>query len=285
MLSIVAPAKINLFLHITGKRDDGYHNLESLITFADVGDNIILGDADEYSLQIGGPFAKDLKGQDNLITKAVTSFCQISNQPTNVGVTLKKNLPVASGIGGGSADAAATIYALLQYFESAMPDNFIEHLCAELGADVPVCFQSATAFVSGIGEKIDIKDEPSDLYAILVNPGKSLSTPEVFKNFKGEFRAPVKCPDFKTTEALIDFVKDQHNDLQAAAIELVPEIQDLLDALDQNGAEVSRLSGSGATCFGLFTNEEKRDEAYLAMKDQFPNFWLQKARLGNEARF
>jgi len=285
MLSITAPAKINLFLHITGKRDDGYHMLESLITFANIGDAITVSEGTSYNLEVTGPFAESLQGQDNLITKAVKSICQISNQPDNFEIQLTKNLPVAAGIGGGSADAAAVVYALLQYFKSTMPDNFIAHLCEELGADVPVCYQSATAFVSGIGEQIAIKPEPQGLHAILVNPGKALSTAEVFGNFKGNFSPPAKCPDFKNTKDLITFLKAQKNDLQEAAIQIMPEIKDILEALNGHGAELSCLSGSGATCFGLFTDKEELESAYITMKNTYPNMWLQKAQLGNEARF
>lgn len=247
-----AYAKLNLALHVRGREPDGYHRIETLFAFCEDGDELTARDADKLSLDITGPFAAALAGEgDNLVLKAVRALGRTA------ALTLDKRLPVAAGIGGGSADAAAA----LRLFGGG-PD-----LAARLGADVPACLLSRTARGEGRGDRVEPVEIPglAGTPALLVNPGLPLSTAAVFKAWDGVDRGP-----------LGDW-RGGRNDLEAPAIALVPEIRAVLDALE--GASIARMSGSGATCFGFFDNVEERDRKAAAIAGAHPNWWAMKTRL------
>lgn len=260
-----APAKLNLSLAVTAKRADGYHLLESLVAFADIGDRVVARAAPEFSLTIDGPFAASLDtGGDNLVARAAMLFAERLGRRPGVALRLTKNLPVASGIGGGSADAAATLRALAKLWAAPIPAD----LPAKLGADVPVCVAGVPAWMSGIGEIVEPAGALPDWGILLVNPGVALATPSVFKARSGAFSVGGKfAPNLSNLAAA-------GNDLEAPAIGLVPAIADVLAALrGLPGIRVARMSGSGATCFGLFDRPENAALAAKALKAKAPSDW------------
>lgn len=265
-------AKINLTLHVgapfpTG-RWTGYHPLESLVVFADIGDELRFELGDErHELRIDGPFSEGLSAKsDNLVVKAL----DVCNAPPTR-VTLTKNIPVSAGLGGGSANAAA----VLRQFGSDGRD------AVDLGADVPVCYRSETAMMVGIGETVTPLEGLGRIPAVLVNPGRPVSTGAIFKAYDGA--NPAKDPS-KTarTGTLLDRARSGTNDLQAIAIELEPSIRDVLSAMEQQeGCQLARMSGSGATCFGLFETEPQAIEA--AQNLAKPGWWSVSTWLGEVA--
>ncbi|MFN3274573.1 MAG: 4-(cytidine 5'-diphospho)-2-C-methyl-D-erythritol kinase [Paracoccus sp. (in: a-proteobacteria)] len=249
-----APAKLNLALHVTGRRADGYHLLDSLVCFAAVGDRIGVSPGPS-SLVIDGPFAPGLDaGPDNLCLRAA----QLAG--ASVAIALTKNLPVASGIGGGSADAAAVLRAL------ARMGHPLPARSQDLGADVPVCLPSTPARMQGVGEVLTPLRALPPLHLVLVNPGIALSTPQVFAGLTRRDNPPLpQIPDFADASALIHWLRTTRNDLEGPAIAAAPVIADLLSALTGQGALFARMSGSGATCFGIFADAASAHRAAAAL--------------------
>lgn len=277
-----APAKINLFLHVTGRRDDGYHVLDSLVAFADVGDRVTVSDAPVLSLSHSGPFAADLpRPAQNLIVKAATLLRDAFGIDAGVAITLEKNLPVASGIGGGSADAAAAIRALCTLWDVPMDDPRITDLALSLGADVPVCLGGATCVMRGIGEDLRPVRGIGPFPAVLVNPGIDVPTPAVFRARKGEFSDPADWQDNVMPENAITRLLETHNDLEVPAIDLAPEIHHVLTALrNTSGVRLARMSGSGATCFGLYETWDEAKSAANSLKTAHGGWWAEATNIG-----
>ncbi len=286
-----APAKLNLALHVTGRRLDGYHLLDSLVVFADIGDEVTANADAELALRRSGPFADGIGTPDNdLVLRAAARLrTELSARGVNVAgaaLHLQKNLPVASGLGGGSADAAAALRALRRLWLAQMPAEAAETLLAEiaigLGADVPMCVASRPAHVSGIGERIAVYDGlPDDLDIVLVNPGVAVSTPAVFKALERRENPPLPpLPDrFGEIAALVDWLEQSRNDLEAPAIGLAPEIGEALTFIRSVGdCLLARMSGSGATCFGVFANAEAAAAAAAAIAAARPDWWVIAAR-------
>lgn len=276
-----APAKINLNLMITDRLDNGFHLLDSLVYFSKlVGDTLHYDESQLTEmplLSISGNFSNDLDtGADNLICRAAHIFQnhhQISKIPT---LHLEKKLPIASGIGGGSSDAAAVIHLLSDYFDKEITAELIDQLC-NLGADIPVCIAQNNCHMAGIGEKITPLNMP-DLHLILINPLKTVSTPEIFKHYRHSdqhFSSPQTLPDISETSSLIAHLKATSNDLQSPAMTLLPCIQGIISRLEQDpNCLMARMSGSGATCFGIYTNQEKAKEAMHKLQQHYPNYWI-----------
>jgi 4-diphosphocytidyl-2-C-methyl-D-erythritol kinase len=274
-LRVAAPAKINLNLHVTGKRPDGYHDLQSLVAFADVGDVLVLERSTEFSLAIDGPFAAGLAGDaDNLILSAARALR--SRLSTAAHFRLTKNLPVASGIGGGSADAAAAFRGLfaLDGKDFTMEEG-LAALAATLGSDIPVCLDSTTAWMEGRGEMVTRLPPLPATHIVLVNPGVSVATAEVFRRLairEGERRlAPPSA--FGSMRDLIGYLKSTRNDLEAPARAIAPVVGTVLDTLAEAGALFVRMSGSGATCFGLFESAALARDAASAIGSAQPAWW------------
>jgi 4-diphosphocytidyl-2-C-methyl-D-erythritol kinase len=269
---LTAKAKINLCLHVTGQRTDGYHLLDSLVVFADYGDTLHFAPSDAYSLTIGGPFGAGLSASDdNLITRAAMTL-----GGRGALVHLIKNLPVASGIGGGSADGAAALRGLATLWNVALPSD--EGL--ELGADVPVCLRGCASRMRGIGDVLESVDFLPEMPAVLVNSGDAVSTAQVFNALPRKYNKPMPTLpndrlDFPQT---VEYLKAQRNDLQAPAIDAVPNIQTVLDALDAS-ADFSQMSGSGATCFGLYKTSADANQAAQSISDANPDWWVQAVML------
>lgn len=246
-----ACAKINLALHVTGQRPDGYHLLEMLVTFARHGDRLgfALADADDFTLS--GQFA-DVLADDpgtNLVLKARDLLREAAGGAPPVRIHLEKNLPVASGIGGGSADAAATLRGLMRLWNVALPAEAIAALALKLGADVPMCLKSTPLIARGIGEEMETADALPSFAIVLANPLKGVSTPEVFRRLASKNNAPMAL---NRTSHWMETIRTTRNDLEPPARELVPEIAEISSMLSSEGAVFTRMSGSGATCFGIF---------------------------------
>lgn len=276
-IDVFAPAKINLTLHVTGRRADGYHLLDSLVAFAGVGDTVTAEAADHLSLQIDGPMAAGLDaGDDNLVLRAA----RLLAPGGGAALRLTKRLPVASGIGGGSADAAATLRALARLWSLPLPDHA---RTLSLGADVPVCLDCRPARMRGVGEGIEPLVTPlPDAWLVLVNPGVAVSTPAVFAALDRRDNPPMpdRLPDWPDAGSLAAFLATQRNDMEAAAIRLEPVIAVAKEALAaQTGCLIARMSGSGATCFGLFGKAAEAKHAAEALKQDHPGWWVTPAPL------
>ncbi len=286
-----APAKINLFLHIVGRRGDGFHLLESLVAFTDIGDELSAERAPELSLVVQGSFAGALNAatsehDTNLVMRAARSLQARTGATPGARLVLDKELPVASGIGGGSSDAAAALHLLNGLWALGLAETALAQIGLTLGSDLPVCLRGRPAFVSGVGEVVeDCKALPA-LSLVLVNPGQGLVTPEVYRAFaasgaldKSPARAFPKGP-WADELALIARLKDTCNDLEAPAIALCPAIARALKALGaQEDCALARMSGSGATCFGVFAARAAAERAAHAIARAEPAWWVRPARL------
>jgi 4-diphosphocytidyl-2-C-methyl-D-erythritol kinase len=284
MIRRTAHAKINLALHVTGQRDDGYHLLDSLVVFTEFGDEIFVSKPHHphgpISITMDGPFSENLSaGSGNLITSAALmlrdSILRSGKAAAPVDIHLEKNLPIASGIGGGSADAAATLIALQEYWQSDI--NLVE-LALGLGADVPMCLASIPLRAQGIGDQISFPELKSDWHMVLINPGVSVSTPTVFSNLVQKTNPPISDQPINQMPSLEELV-DLRNDLQASAIQTESVIGTVLEALENNNALLARMSGSGATCFGLFAGEDDAKQALEAISSEHPRWWYIASRL------
>jgi len=273
-----APAKLNLYLHVLGRRDDGYHLLDSLVAFADVADVVTARPAETLSLEVTGPFAAALSGNrsENLVLRAATALAGRAGIEPRAALTLEKNLPVASGIGGGSSDAAAALKALGELWRLDLGERQFQGLAQSLGADVPVCLFGETAWLGGIGERIAPALPLPPCWLVLVNPGVGVATPAVFKARSGDFSEPARFERPPAdAAALVRLLVARRNDLAPPAMALVPAISDVLRALEvQPGALIARMSGSGATCFALFAEADAAQSAGRRLGTGHPGWWV-----------
>lgn len=285
MSSVFAAAKINLALHVTGRRADGYHLLDSAVMFAaDAGDVLTIAPADETALTITGPFGEGLETDSgNLVLKAVSALeaeCPGKVRPCHI--TLEKNLPVASGIGGGSADAAAALKAVIGFNELGIASERLAQIALNLGADVPVCLRSTACRMRGIGEDIEAWADAPPLHAVLVNPLVGVSTAAIFKALAlspGQ-AAGTGMGSMPAGSACLGWLGSCRNDLQPAACALQPVIGDVLEALAaSDSCRLARMSGSGATCFGLYEEAGSAASAAATLKAAHPGWWVAATRL------
>lgn len=283
---IFAPAKVNLTLKVAPPRADGMHPLQSAVTFADVGDFVEASFADSLSLSVTGDFAEQIgRAEDNLVLRAAHALAQKVGRPPNVALALEKNLPVASGIGGGSADAAATLRALNDLWKLDLSNAELAELGAGLGADIPVFFTGAVgAYMTGAGEICTPLDLPP-LAAVLINPLKPLPTVDVYRAFDdmklGSTLIADAAPRWRDEDEAIADMRLLGNDLEPAARALMPEIGDLL--MDLAGSEHVRyaaLSGSGATVFAITHDWDAAESLADAMVASYPSWWVCEATLG-----
>ncbi|MGR9322386.1 4-(cytidine 5'-diphospho)-2-C-methyl-D-erythritol kinase [Rhizobium leguminosarum] len=278
-ISEEARAKINLALHVTGQRPDGYHLLDMLVTFTDHGDRLdfMRSPTDEFTLS--GRFGETLAGDGctNLVLKARDLLREaIGPLAFPVRIQLEKNLPVASGIGGGSADAAATLRGLMRLWGTSLPEEALAALALKLGSDVPMCLASRPLIARGIGEKIEPVPELPVLAMVLANPLKGVSTPEVFRQLATKNNPALSLPPSRPLAAdWLAAIAAARNDLEPPARELVPEIAAISAMLQANGALLTRMSGSGATCFGIFATMAAAEDAAAALHDARPDWYFQ----------
>jgi 4-diphosphocytidyl-2-C-methyl-D-erythritol kinase len=281
-IAAFAPAKINLYLHVIRRRDDGYHLLDSLVAFADIGDDVSAAPADALSLEVSGPEAGTLAalGDDNLVLRAAHRLAAHYGIAPRAGLRLEKRLPLASGIGGGSSNAAATLRALSALWERPL-DAAAMDIAAGLGADVPACLTGRPAWVGGIGERLVKLPGLPPVGIVLANPRRELATATVFRARQGPFTAAelprAAVPDTATLRALLGQTR---NDLTQSALGLMPEIALLLDRLaGLPGAYVARMSGSGATCFALFPDRRAAEQGAAVLAAAEPGWWCKSGIL------
>ncbi len=280
-IEVFAPAKVNLTLHVTGLRADGYHLLDSLAVFAPVGDALRIRDADRWSLDVEGPEAGTIpSGAENLVMQAGALLAE----GRAAAITLTKSLPVASGIGGGSADAAAALRGLAALWDGLSLDQIALQI-ADLGADIPMCLACEPVRARGVGDWLDPVIGLPPLPAVLVNPRVPVATRDVFNALphKDNPAMPEQMPRFAGLEDCVAWLAQQRNDLQAPAITCSPVIGSVLEALAQPDCLLARMSGSGATCFGLYPDMAAARRASARIARAHPNWWIACGELGDQS--
>jgi 4-diphosphocytidyl-2-C-methyl-D-erythritol kinase len=284
--SETARAKVNLTLEILGRRPDGYHELRSLVAFADFGDTLALDDPSApFSLRIEGPFARALDG-GNLVEAAAALHACTGGEMRGA-FRLTKRIPVAAGLGGGSADAAAALRLLAASEQPPRaPLPALMPRAAKLGADIPVCLHSKAALMTGIGERLTVLPAFPRISALLVNPLLPLATAAVFRELRAgplsdESPQTDAPPVFQTLNDVLGYARDSRNDLEAPARRLLPAVGEILACLDRlPGALLARLSGSGPTCFALFRDAGEANAAAHSLRTQHPQWWVEATALG-----
>ena len=272
-LTETAPAKVNLTLHITGRAANGYHLLDSLVVFGPAADVLHAEPAAALTLELRGPFATGLTAEtDNLVLRAARALAAWAGRPPGAALVLEKHLPVASGIGGGSADAAAALRLLARLWDVRPDAAALAQMAAALGADVPVCLASRAARMAGIGEVLSSAPDLPVCGLLLVNPGIAVATADVFRARTGGFSAPAVLPlRWPDAAAMAQDLARLGNDLESPALAVCPAIGPVLTALHAlPGCRLGRMSGSGATCFGLFDDPAAAEAAGTALP---PDWW------------
>ncbi|MBV9859925.1 MAG: 4-(cytidine 5'-diphospho)-2-C-methyl-D-erythritol kinase [Alphaproteobacteria bacterium] len=275
-IAAFAPAKVNLCLHVVGRRPDGFHLLDSLVAFCDIGDTVSAAPAERLSLAVDGPEAESLAGlgPDNLVLRAAHRLAEACGIAEGAALRLEKILPVSSGIGGGSSDAAAALRALAALWQVALDDAALLSLAAELGSDVPACLFGAPCWMSGVGERLDAVAGLPQVGIVLANPRRPLPTAAVFRARAGRFSEAARFAVPRHPVELAAALRATRNDLEAPATALVPEIRTVVDRLAKlPGALLARMSGSGATCFALFPDRAGAERAAVSLADAEPRWW------------
>lgn len=278
-----APAKLNLFLHVGARMADGYHALESLVVFLELGDRLRLEPAQGFELVRTGPYAAALpdRPDEDLTARAITGLAEICGHRPDFTVTLEKHIPVAAGLGGGSADAAAAIRLLCREWDVDPNDKPVRDFAQALGADVPMCLQSRPAWIRGLGEQITPVEDCAELHLLLVNPRVPLSTAQVFGAYApGETKsADLSHADLATTASVLAFLAHQRNDLAGPAQALCPVVSDVQQELARSlDCGLVRMSGSGPTCFAIFDDRETCDLAGSELGTRHPDWWVSPTR-------
>lgn len=285
MISRFAPAKINLYLHVTGRRADGYHLLDSLVVFAaGIGDAVHIAPAPELQFNVTGSQAavlRDCAAADNLVLRAAHALAAALGKKLNCAITLEKHLPAASGIGGGSSDAAATLLALAEFWNVPPQTLSLDEIARTLGQDVACCLYRQPCYFEGIGDVLAPAPALPACGIVLVNPQVPVPTPAVFKQRQGEFSAPAPLsPTPGTLAELATQLRARRNDLYAPAVALAPVIGDCLQAMQTlPGCAFAAMSGSGATCFGLFADHAAAKTAAHELQRRQPAWWVASGTL------
>lgn len=295
ILTIFAPAKLNLFLHITKRLSNGYHALDSLVAFADIGDIITIESAPSFSFHINGPFADSFKSKErsaflngeNIVIKAARSLSQVADRTLDIKITLTKNLPLSSGLGGGSSDAAATIWGLQKLWKLEHNAKYIIPLMAKLGADIPVCLNCTPTRMQGIGDILLPAPTMPEIPILLINPMISCATQDIFLHHNATFKKKTTLPDtFNSVFDLVTTLNTLENDLFEPALNLIPKIGNVINALNtQKQCLFSRMSGSGASCFGLFETIEHAEHSAKKIKTENPDWWIKTGWLNRPERY
>lgn len=282
-----APAKLNLTLEILGRRADGYHELESLVVFAGVGDCLEVEAAEELSLELSGPFAAELARAEgeNLVLRAARLLAAHAGVEPKARLRLQKNLPLGAGLGGGSSDAAVTLRALAALWGLSLSPQALASLGLSLGADLPVCLYGRSALMRGIGEKLQAAPPVPPLWVVLLNPGESLNTASVYRARRGPFSSGGEWWSRLPQDAaeVASLLAAKRNDLEAPASRLCPSIGSLLSRLAETpGCLLARMSGSGPSCFGLYGSEKEARAAAAQLAKHRPDWWVAAAPLLQE---
>lgn len=289
-ISESAPAKVNLYLHILGRRSDGYHVLDSLIVFVDFGDHVTLIARAPYTLSISGPFARTLleeRKSDNLVWRAATAFAERVGRTLDTSIHLQKLLPIAAGLGGGTTDATACLRALARLWNIDPSHTVLKEVAQTIGCDGAVCLYPRPWFIGGVGESLFPAPSLPPCSLVLINPRIPLSTTEIFQNFKGPFSLPGRfqvAP--KNLHDFVTLLSQRHNDLTTTAIQKLPLISEILSVLKMTpGCHLARISGSGATCFGLYESPYQAQKAADSIQQQHPQWWVQYVTLTENKKY
>lgn len=277
MFFSLCPAKINLFLKLTGRRLDGYHELESLFAFLDLSDELSVKKSAEFKLEIGGEFGTELDAKNNLFTQILDFFVREFSVSKNLEIKVVKNIPLGAGLGGGSSNAAYFLHALNEIFALNLSVTELQKISLNFGSDIAFLLQNKAAIIRGRGEEIIEFPEFAPLPALLINPKIQVSTKEIFARFDGKFSP--KITDFELLESDIFQLMQLPNDMENPAITILPVIADILHELRNFQALIAKMSGSGASCFGIFTDEKTLDLAAETFTRKFPQFFVQKVRI------
>ena len=265
----IAYAKVNLALHVRRRLENGYHELETVFAFVDDGDKLFVSPSDDLNLHIEGPFSSGLSADNNLVLQAAKSLRSSCSSSLGAHLHLEKNLPIASGIGGGSADAAATFRLLNRFWKLGLSTQKLTEIARPMGADIPACIRSETCFGSGIGQDLQpLRSAHLSKYSVvLVNPKIPVSTPNIFGRWGGLDQGPLD------TEKMDSIMTGGRNDLQEPAIELVPVIGEILKQLWETKPISAKMSGSGATCFAVYETENLAMDAQKQIQAARPDYW------------
>lgn len=268
------PAKINLFLKVIGKKDN-YHQLESLFAFLNIFDVLEVEKSKKFKLEISGEFAHLINLENNLFTQILDFFSKEFSITKNLHIKIEKNIPVGAGLGGGSSNAAYFMMALNEIFNLDLSKKDLQKLSQNFGSDIAFFFEKKASIIKGAGEIIENFSEFKKFPILLINPKIHLATKDVFKNFDGNFSAEI--PNFELQKMdIFELIKNFPNDLEKPAIELLPIIKEILDELKNSGAKIAKMSGSGASCFGIFEDENKLGIAKEFLNKKFPGFFIEQ---------
>ena len=281
----LSPIKLNLFLEVIKKTSDGYHQLESLMIFCKFGDFIKIKKSNKFLFSIEGPFSENLSTRQNIIIDTVSLLENFFGMKFNIEIVLKKNLPISSGMGGGSSNAATVFHCLKNLYNLKIKKKDLDELLFSLGADVPFCYYRKSAMVKGKGEKIFFLNKKiRELPVVLVNPLIEISTKQIFenlnlnKNYKNKF----EYNDIDKAN-FFNYLEEKKNDLQPSAEIICPKIKEISDFLKvKTNAKFSRMTGSGATCFSIYENKDDAIKAERILRSEFKKIWIKRTELTNE---
>jgi len=278
--SATTKAKINLYLHISGKREDGYHFLDSLAAFADIGDDLVLTPGQDFAVTIDGPFADQVTDRPDLVERTARTMADRFDRPLDFALHLTKNLPVAAGIGGGSGDAAAVMRLLARRWTVSVDSPEMLALAVELGADIPICLHGKAAYIDGIGDRFYPALGMPSVPCLLVNNGVGVSTPSVFKAYRDGFRDPDRAQVLpRQPKAFARLLGARENVLTEAACAVEPSVKTVLAALSETEPLLARMSGSGGTCFALYETEDTAQRAAKTLQSFQPEWWVESCLL------
>ncbi len=273
-----SPAKINLFLKALGKRPNGFHNLESLFAFLDLSDELSVEKSDKFSLEITGEFAEFVDPKNNLFIEILDFFTTEFAIEKNLKIKIIKHIPVGAGLGGGSSNASAFMKILNEIFALNLSKEELQKISLNFGSDIAFFFETQASIIKGRGEIIENFYAFEPIPALLINPKIHLSTKEVFEKFDGNYSAEIPTKDLLKTE-IFELIKSLANDLEKPAIAMVPTIGEILNQLRKNGADFAKMSGSGASCFGIFHDAEKLITAEKNLQKTFPDFFIKRVKI------
>ncbi len=279
LIKTTCPAKINLFLKVLGKRHDGFHNLESLLAFTDLVDELEVAKiTSPLQIEISGKFAHLVDPRNNLFTKILNYFFENFSITKNLHIKVIKNIPVGGGLGGGSSNAAQFMKILNKIFALNLSKKDLQKISLNFGSDIAFFFEDHASIIKGRGEIIENFSDFKPIPALLINPEIHLSTKEVFQKLGQNFSAEIPTADLLKKD-ILKLIKSLPNDLENPAISIVPNIGKILEELRKNNADFAEMSGSGASCFGIFLDEEKLEEAEKNLIKIFPNFFVKKIKI------
>ena len=277
-----SPSKINLYLEVLSKSENGLHNLNSLMTFTDIGDHIEINVSKKFFFKVKGPFSDQLGDMEkNIIFLALKKLESLINKKLNVEIILTKNLPLGSGLGGGSSNAATVVKALIKIYKLNMDQRDLDSLLISIGSDVPFCFHGKTAILNGIGDNLLFVSKLKEYDLLLVNPLVEVSTKKIFEKVEKFNDKPTIYNNLSSDDSILQTILKSSNDLENIAVNVYPEIGSILTIYKKTNSIFTRMSGSGGTCFGLFNSKKDLLEAESIFHSKNKNWWIKKGKILN----